>query len=201
MSEPITATPSAPEIMRATVFVAEATPDLAAGTAPTTASVAGAITQPIARVSPKNQAASVKAPVSGFHSIVSARASAKPVRPIATTRVTPSRFTALLDEPAPIISPSAIGLMTAPASIALYPWANCKYWVSAKIPPSSAKNATLTAAVPTLKLALRKKPRSSIGSAMRRSHQMKLPSRTTLAANEPTTRPLDQPCSGASMIA
>jgi hypothetical protein len=31
----------------------------------------------------------------------------------------PSRATALLDEPAPIISPSAIGVMIAPASIAL----------------------------------------------------------------------------------
>ena len=39
--------------MRATVLVAEATPDLAAGTAPTTASVAGAMTQPIARVEPE----------------------------------------------------------------------------------------------------------------------------------------------------
>ena len=86
MSEPITATPSAPETMRATVLVAEATPDLAAGTAPTTASVAGAMTQPIARARPKNQATSAKAPVSGSQSVVSARRIARPVRPAATTR-------------------------------------------------------------------------------------------------------------------
>jgi hypothetical protein len=59
----------------------------------------------------------------------------------------------------------------------------------------------LTAAVPTLKLALRKKPRSSIGSAVRRSHKKKPPSSTTLAARDPRVMALDQPCSGASMIA
>ncbi len=120
-SEPITATPSAPETIRATVFVAEATPDFAAGTAPTTASVAGAITQPIESASPKNQAASTSAPVFDSQSIVSAKRSASPARPAVTTRAVPSRCTALLDEPAPSISPSAIGLMIAPASIALYP--------------------------------------------------------------------------------
>jgi hypothetical protein len=57
-SDPITATPSAPETIRATVLVAEAMPALAGGTAPTTASVAGAMTQPIARVRKKNQATS-----------------------------------------------------------------------------------------------------------------------------------------------
>ena len=57
----MTATPSAPETMRATVLVAEATPDLAAGTAPTTASVAGAMTQPIASARPKNQSGQQRA--------------------------------------------------------------------------------------------------------------------------------------------
>ena len=42
-----------------------------------------------------------------------------PVSPAATTRAVPSRPTSLLEEPAPIISPSAIGLITAPALIAL----------------------------------------------------------------------------------
>jgi hypothetical protein len=37
------------------VFIADATPDCAAGTAPTTASVAGAITQPMESASAKNQ--------------------------------------------------------------------------------------------------------------------------------------------------
>jgi hypothetical protein len=105
--------------MRATALVAEATPDFAAGTAPTTASVAGAITQPIARVKPKNQVVSTNALVLGSQSVVTPSKSATPNRPAATTREVPSRATALLDEPAPIISPSAIGVMIAPASIAL----------------------------------------------------------------------------------
>src|SRR5918992_1564621 len=105
--------------MRATVLVADATPDLAAGTAPTTASVAGAMIQPIETARPKNQAIKVSAPVCGSQNVVSARRIARPVRPAATTFAVPSRLTALLDEPAPIINPSAIGLITAPASIAL----------------------------------------------------------------------------------
>src|SRR3954468_13903714 len=102
MSEPITAAPSAPATMRATVFVADATPDLAAGTAPTTASVAGAMIQPIARARLKNHAASVGAPVCGSQNVVRASVTARPVRPMATTRETPRRSAALLDEPAPI---------------------------------------------------------------------------------------------------
>ena len=56
------------------------------------------------------------------------------------------------------------------------------------MPPSRAKNATLTAAVPTLKRALRKKPRSSIGSATRRSHHRKAPSSATDAAEQSDDR-------------
>src|SRR3954464_14514905 len=119
----MTATPSAPETMRATVLVAEATPALAAGTAPTTALVAGAMTQPIARARPKNQRASVSAPVCGSHRVVSASMVARPQGVVAPGRgagligrggtpgETRSRSAALLEEPAPIISPSAIGLM------------------------------------------------------------------------------------------
>jgi hypothetical protein len=101
------------------VFVAEATPDLAAGTAPTTASVAGAMTQPVASVRPKNQATSQGALVPVSHSVVNASMPATPARPAATTREVSRRATALLDEPAPSISPSAIELMIEPASIAL----------------------------------------------------------------------------------
>src|SRR3954462_12405736 len=97
--------------MRATVLVAEAMPDLAGGTAPTTALVAGAMTQPIARARPKNQRASVTAPVCDSQRVVSASMTARPLRPRATPLETPSRSAALLEEPAPIISPSAIGLM------------------------------------------------------------------------------------------
>src|SRR3954464_13093092 len=112
----MTATPSAPETMRATVLVAEATPALAAGTAPTTAPVAGAMTQPIARARPKNQRASVSAPVCGSHRVggwgarvwvpqggVGASWVARLFRPGATPGETPSRSAALLEEPAPII--------------------------------------------------------------------------------------------------
>src|SRR5215204_4725870 len=89
-------------------------PVFAAGTAPTTASVAGAMTQPIARVSPKNHGTSVSALVCGSQKMVVASRSARPISPAATTRAVPSRRTTLLDEPAPIIRPSAIGLITAP---------------------------------------------------------------------------------------
>ena len=69
------------------------------------------------------------------------------------------------------------------------------------MPPSRAKKATLTAAVPTLKRALRKKPRSSIGSATRRSHHRNAPSSATDAPSSPRIGPDVQPRSGASMIA
>ena len=85
------ATPSAPETIRATVFVAEATPDLAAGTAPTTASVAGAMTQPIARVKPKNQAMSADALRARVPERRQPEHDARPDRPAATTRAVPSR--------------------------------------------------------------------------------------------------------------
>src|SRR4051812_12467045 len=107
----MTATPRAPETIRATVLVADAIPDLAAGTEPTTALVAGAMTQPIARARPKNQSASVTAPVFVPQKLVSASITERLIRPTATPLDAPSRSVALLDEPAPIISPSASGLM------------------------------------------------------------------------------------------
>src|SRR5918996_6423881 len=106
----MTATPSAPDTIRETVFIAEATPDRAAGTAPTTASVAGAIVQPIDSASRKNQPSSTIALVDGSHSTVLARSTPTPVSPAATTGAVPSRSTARLDDPAPITSPSASGL-------------------------------------------------------------------------------------------
>ena len=104
--------------MRATVFVAEATPDLAADTAPTTAFVAGAMTQPIASARPKNQSVRASSGVGlpehgqGQHNREAGEARCDDTR-------NAQPLTALLDEPAPIIRPSAIGLMIAPASIAL----------------------------------------------------------------------------------
>lgn len=183
------------------MFIADATPDLAAGTAPTTASVAGAMTQPMDSAKAKNQASSQPTEVVVSHSSVRARRVETPTRPTLTTRAAPRRETARLDEPAPITSPSAIGDMIAPASIALYPCANCRYCVRAKIPPSSAKKATLTASVPTLKPALRKKLRSSIGSAVRRSHHRKRERSTAETPNRLRVRPLSQPSLGASITA
>src|SRR3954471_24909513 len=101
----MTATPSAPETMRATVLVADATPDFAAGTAPTTAPVAGAMIQPMASAARKNQTGRGTGAGCGSQRGVSASMSAKPVRPTAITREAPIRSTALLDEPAPIIRP------------------------------------------------------------------------------------------------
>ena len=75
--------------------------------------------QPLSELMPALHAAYPGALVLGSQSMVSARTSPRPVRPTATTRAVPSRRTALLEEPAPIIRPSARGLMIAPASIAL----------------------------------------------------------------------------------
>ena len=80
--------------MRPTVFVADATPVFAAGTAPTTTSVAGAITQPIARVRQKNQTPRTTGLVSGDHNTVSASIAAVPIRPADTTGDVPRRRTA-----------------------------------------------------------------------------------------------------------
>ena len=100
--------------MRATVFVADATPELAGGTAPITASVAGAITQPSASASPKNQSTSSMALVSGLQSVDQRRAGSASRAETGRRRRedVPRRAAALLDEPAPSIRPSAIGLMT-----------------------------------------------------------------------------------------
>ena len=98
--------------------MAEATPDLAAGTALTTASVAGAITQPMERARKKTHGSSARRLVSASHRSVVASTTARPVSPAATTGPIPTRSTALLDEPAPMIRPSASGDMTAPASMA-----------------------------------------------------------------------------------
>ena len=93
------------------------------------------------------------------------RTIARPESPAVTTGPIPIRSTALPDEPAPMISPSASGVITAPASMAEYPWANCRYWVSAKMPPSREKNATLTASVPTLNCGIAEELRAGAWAA------------------------------------
>ena len=106
---------------RATVFIADATPDRAAGTAPTTASVAGAITQPIDQregEEPDEQHAGSGVGLPQQRGREHERQAGQPDgdRPAPC----PIRPTARLDEPAPDddAAPAAIGLMTAPASIA-----------------------------------------------------------------------------------
>jgi len=68
---------------------------------------------------PRNHASSATLPVSGSNSGVSPSIIASPAKPPPTTRATPARATSLLDEPAPSTRPSVIGLMIAPAWIAL----------------------------------------------------------------------------------
>ena len=105
--------------MRATVFVAEAMPDLAAGHRSDDRARGGSH-------DPAHRQGEAEEP-EGEHDRAGLRLPegrqcehhGEADRPTATTLESPSRSRALLDEPAPIISPSASGLMIAPASIAL----------------------------------------------------------------------------------
>ena len=120
MSEPITATPSAPPTWRVTSLIAEPTPALASGTALITESVAGAIAEPIDSASPKVTSASsrgghVRASTAGC--VLSTTAT--PTGPPAITLVRPNGPTSLFDAPEPITRPSASGSIAAPASSAL----------------------------------------------------------------------------------
>ena len=144
MIEPMTATPSAPPTWRVTSLIAEPTPALASGTALMTESVAGAIAAPIDSARPNVTSASsdrrhVRRPREAGaehrrHAEQAARDDAPPAEAVASR----------LDAPEPITRPSASGSMAAPASSALKPCANWRYWVKAKTEPIIAKNTSAT---------------------------------------------------------
>ena len=121
--------------------------------------------------------------------------------PPATTRLVPNLATRRLLLVALSISPSASGTIVAPAWSALYPSANCRNCVSAKIAAISEKKMIEIASEPMLKRGLRKYARFSIGDATRRSQAMN-PAVSSAAATRPAiTAVLVQPRDGASITA
>src|SRR5256885_7144890 len=66
--------------------------------------------------------------------------------------------------------------------------------------PKRQKKAIVTEPLAAVKRGLRKRPTSSIGAEVRRSHITKAASRTVAIAKPPSVRPLPQPWLGASMI-
>ena len=70
MADPMMATPRAPATMRVTSFMADATPALASGTAPMTASVEGAMVLPRPKASTKIVVPTTQYAVSGCQSVI-----------------------------------------------------------------------------------------------------------------------------------
>src|SRR5665648_318487 len=102
-----------------TSFIADATPASAGGTDPITESVAGAITEPIARPSTNNQRTISQTDCAGVQKTVAERTSASRTMPTATTRFVPNLVTRRLLVVALSISPIARGIIVAPALSAL----------------------------------------------------------------------------------
>src|SRR5665647_2918903 len=119
ISDPTIATPRAPPTCLVTSFIADATPALAGGTEPITESVAGAITEPIARPSTNHQTTIGQTESPGVPNTVAHRTSASKAMPTATTRFVPNLATRRLLLVALSISPSASGIIVPPASSAL----------------------------------------------------------------------------------
>src|SRR5215510_3134640 len=98
--------------------MAEATPDFSRGTAFMTDVVDGAITQPIEKAMPQNHRPSGQYGMSAVHASVEASSADWIARPATTSFLPPTFAPSLTLEPAPIIRPSAIGSIAAPASSA-----------------------------------------------------------------------------------
>jgi len=201
MSEPMTATPSAPPTWRVTSLIADPTPALASGTALMTDAVAGAIAKPIERASPNVTRQSSGAAMSGVHARLVLRTAATPNRPPAMTRVRPMRPARWFDAPEPITRPRASGSIAVPASSALYPIANCRYCVKAKTDPINAKKTRPMPADATVNRGSRKNVSGSIGAAALRSHATNAVPSNAAAPKQPRTSGSLQPRGVASMIA
>ncbi len=119
MIEPITATPRAPPTCRVTSLMADPTPALASGTALMTDSVAGAIAAPMASARKNVTTPSSTAAMSTVQAMLVQSTAATPKSPPAMTRARPKRTDSLFEAPEPTTSPSASGIMHAPACSAL----------------------------------------------------------------------------------
>src|SRR5215831_19130564 len=159
----MTATPSAPATWRLTSFMAEPTPAFASGTALITATVAGAITLPIASGPTKKKSAKSHVDVCGCQNATLAITSATSVKAVDTCVGVPSLRVILWLEPDPMTRPKASGSITRPVSIADLPCTNCRYWVVRKISPKRAKNADEIASEPSAKAGLLNSETSNSG--------------------------------------
>jgi hypothetical protein len=115
ISDPNTATPTAPPICRVVSFTAEPTPALARGSDPMIESVAGAMMLAIPRPMSIVIAMTWRAALSGVNVRNSTNDVPTRARPVATTRLLPHRCTQVFDIGAKIISIVACGIRTAPA--------------------------------------------------------------------------------------
>src|SRR5262249_44334651 len=131
----MTATPSAPATCRLTSFMAEPTPACASGTALITATVAGAITLPIASGPTKKKSARSHVDVCGCQNATLAITSATTVRAADTCLGVPSLRLILWLEPEPITSPKASGSITRAGLIADRPRPNRRDWGGGEIRP------------------------------------------------------------------
>ena len=105
---------------------------------------------------------------------------------IGKTRYRPVRVTTLPALTDATISPSTIGNVRSPETVALTPWQNCRYVGRKVIQPSSAKPTMKLSTALTLNTFRRNSRSGRIGSAARLSAATKQPRKTT----PPTTRPM-----------
>jgi hypothetical protein len=105
--------------------------------------------------------------------------------PAATTSLVPRRGTTFGDETAATTMAIANGSVRTPACRAEYPFTSCRYCVTRKMNPNSAKNPSVIARLAAVNRMLRKRFTSSSGADTRRSHHENTASRTAAPAIPP----------------
>ncbi len=171
------------------------------GTALMTQSVAGAMTLPIDRASPKETSPSSTGAMSGVHNRLVLSTAATPVQTGGDHPRAPEALAEMRRRTGAEHEPERERQHAAPACSALKPCANCRYCVKAKTEPIIAKKTSPTAIEATLKLGSPNRPSGSIGSATLRSHSTKIVPSSAAAAKHPRTSASPQPRELASMIA
>src|SRR5690348_5525554 len=107
--------------------------------------------------------------------------------PVATTALLPNACTHRVDSGANTINTAACGMRIAPALTVEKPSTDCRYWVSKKIVPNSARNVSVIAPLAAEKRGFSKKRMSSIGLSQCNSHKRNATSTTTPTTNPVTT--------------
>src|SRR6266511_62542 len=162
--------------------MADPRPAFSPGTAAMTASVEGTSAAPMPSPMSSRAAPTSQYDVCGPTRERAANSSAPPPRAAATVRVVPIRRN------------------RRPAWRGVYPWTNCRYWVSRNASPPMASPARVIATVPHARRGFRNSRRSSIGSRARASCRTKVAPASTARPSEPITAALIHQLEGASMI-